>query len=295
MRIQLENMPDQKPSEASLRFRLLYLKFQKYFISLPIVILALLNIGVFAFAATLAVRIFVFDHESYVRALQGLTETYVNFESYRATHQPQPLNVLEVGVIPHVIRGGGTASHDFYAHIENPNPTWLVLFTYRFASGDFQSSERSGFILPGEETYIADLGISLPTILRSASVEITNVRYQNASDYEKRKVRDANFQISNVQFLQGDGGVFSKTLFTFQNLGAASFWQVPFVVVLFSGNEVVGVNVASLEKVLSLEKRNVDLTWFEELPYVSFTRIVPQVNLYDKSVYYNPFLPSPKL
>lgn len=184
---------------------------------------------------------------------------------------------------------------DFLAEAINPNTDWWTSFTYQFNVAGEMTTPRAGFILPGQRLYLGEFGFTPQTEgAKSGVLVVNNIRWhrldpaQVGGDYPAWRDRRDQFRTDDVQFhadqLEGVQRV-SRSSFTFVNPSAYGFWQVPLIVVLKrSGNRVAATSVV-LDRVLPGESRLVNIDWFERLPGVTETEVIPMVNVIDDSVY----------
>lgn len=190
---------------------------------------------------------------------------------------------------------------DFLVPLINANEQWWVDFTYQFNVSGELTPMRSGFLLPGEKSYVGEFGFAPKTQgARSGVLVVDNIRWhrldptQVGDDFGAWLERRKQFRVEDVQFapVGGTGNAAgSRSHFTFINPSAYGFWNVKLYIVLKRGTATVGATTLTLDRVLSGERRSVDADWFETLPSVTDTEIVPVVNYLDDSVY----LPSGEL
>ena len=192
---------------------------------------------------------------------------------------------------------------DFIIQATNPNKEWWASFTYQFNVSGEQTPARSGFILPGQRLYLGEFGFKPKTKgVRSGVLTVDNLRWhrldpgQVGADFEEWVSRRNQFRMDDVTFSEvggtsGSTGAAStasrtsRTSFTFVNPSAYGFWSVRLYVVLKRGSAPVAATTITLDHVKSGEERPVQIDWFEKLPSVTETEIVPVVNFLDTSQY----------
>jgi hypothetical protein len=121
-------------------------------------------------------------------------------------------------------------------------------------------------------------------------------------DYTAWLERRNQFRANDVTFVSDAGPVpsavtsgttrtvtgargFSRTSFTFENPTAYGFWKVRLYVVLKRASSRVAATSIDIEPVRAGESRPVNIDWFERLPSVTETEIVPVVNFLDRDAY----------
>jgi hypothetical protein len=184
---------------------------------------------------------------------------------------------------------------DFLIPVRNPNKDWWAEFTYRFNVSGEQTPERSGFILPEEQTYLGEFGFKPKTPgARSGVLSVSNLRWHRNdpkivdSDYPawaKRRLMFATEDMKYASDLSIAGKTYSRSSFTFVNPSAYGYWSVKLYVILKRAASPVAATSITVEKVKAGEKRPVTIDWFERLTAVTDTEVVPVVNIYDSSAY----------
>jgi hypothetical protein len=184
---------------------------------------------------------------------------------------------------------------DLLVPVANPNTQWMAEFTYRFNVSGELTPARSGFLLPGEKTYLGEFGFSQKTPgARTGALTVDNLKWRRldpnmvGSDYASWVARRSAFQISDIKqssTVAIGGKSVLRTSFTFSNPTAYGYWNVDLYVVLKRGDVPVAANKITLSNVASGETRPVALDWFEQLPQVTDTEVVPVVNYLDSSAY----------
>jgi len=206
----------------------------------------------------------------------------------RALIEPQSLEIGTVSIL-----SGGKGKYDLSAKVSNQNPAWRTEFDYNFVADGKALPVRHGFILPNEEKLLINLGAESTARIRSASIEISNLRWSRVdaheiSDYEAWSSERLNFVFENVKFSPAvitDGITVSRVTFNARNLTAYSFWDVGFYIFLYRGSSLVTINYITLEEFISGQTRQVEVSWFESLPTVTQVKVVPEVNIFDPKVY----------
>lgn len=193
---------------------------------------------------------------------------------------------------------------DFAIPVHNPNSDWWVEFTYHFNVSGEQTPSRSGYLLPGEKSYLGEFGFKPKTAgMRSGVLTVDNnsIRWHRidralvGADYPAWLARRNQFRADNKTFTadsvtapvsgSATNQRFSRTSFDFVNPSAYGFWQVKLYIVLKRAGSTVAVTSITLDRVLPGETRPVNVDWFERLPSITETEVIPVVNFLDTSAY----------
>jgi hypothetical protein len=184
---------------------------------------------------------------------------------------------------------------DMIVPIHNSNEQWYAKFTYRFNVSGELTPVQSGFILPGQSSYLGAFGFAPEKAgARTASLTVDNIRWMRldpslvGADYDAWIARRDAFEISNVTYdanLRVGSNSISRTSFTFRNPTAYGYWEVGVYIILKRGDAPAASNFIKLTNVRPGETRQINADWFEELPTISDTEIVPVVNFLDDSAY----------
>lgn len=184
---------------------------------------------------------------------------------------------------------------DMIVPVYNPNEVWWASFTYRFNVSGELTDAQSGFLLPGERTYLGVFGY-LPEKAggRSAVLTVDNVQWhrvdprQVGANYEEWVSARNGFEYKDVAFEQDlviGGRRVSRTSFDLANTSAYGYWNLGLIVVLKRNEAPIAATYTTLDKLKAGETRSVNIDWFETLPAATETEIVPHVNYLDDSVY----------
>lgn len=277
-----------KTKDKSLRnfnFGLWFLENRKKFFIGVIVFLGLLSVVLYS--------IFFYNLYDYIRytpeerqALQELSEVNVNLNPGRLAID------LEVGKSQFFFHND---RYDFIAQVKNPNENFFSYINYCFVSGDLELFCSSAILFPGEEKYIVDLAVDLEArpnnlefVIKNKNWERVNVRtYPNWKNYYSERL---NFSISDIKFeiiRPTDLGLKSTNNLSFeiQNNSPYNFWEVPLDIIMFYRGNIVGVNKYNISEFMSLESKNVNLSWSNSLSQVDDTKVIPNLNILQEENY----------
>lgn len=202
------------------------------------------------------------------------------------------LTPASLSVADTLLFGGREDKYDLGAEIANSNEAVWAEFEYQFIGGNFETKPVKDFILPKSRKFLLQLGFDASARPVNARLVFKSFTWHRLSrhdypDYEKYKNDHLAMTASEVTFGHStlSGGALNQVAFTLTNFSAYHFWQVPVEIILFRGDQVVGFNLATLEKLRSLEARATTVTWAEGLPAVTRVDVQPDVNILDPGIY----------
>ncbi|MEK7606792.1 MAG: hypothetical protein AAB444_01170 [Patescibacteria group bacterium] len=179
---------------------------------------------------------------------------------------------------------------DVVSQVENRNPGWLARFHSRVLLGD-QVSEADDFLLPGNTKYIF---ASFPSARGAPSFNITDVRWERVTpadaegDATAFVAARANFAIEKAEFLPPAEGLPSRVGFEAVNQAAYSFWEPRFIVLLWRGSSLAGIQRTVMNQFRAGERRSVEINLIDRLTAVSRVEVIPDVNVFDSAAYMPP-------
>jgi len=186
---------------------------------------------------------------------------------------PKPLKITDAKAI-----SDGNSKYDLISGLSNPNSDWLATFNYQFISSD-TTYKYDGFILPGQEKYLMDLGLDSPV----ANLQIINLDWTRVEEFEPIYNQRYQFEISNEEFTAGakagDPNVLS---FDITNHSAYSYWSVGIQAFLYAGSNITSANYIAVEQLKAGETRTVNLHWNNQLPRINDLEIIADVNILDQ-------------
>lgn len=182
--------------------------------------------------------------------------------------------------------------YDLAVDVSNPNADWWAEFNYRFNLSGEQTPLKNGFILPAGQSVLTELGFSPQTRGGpAAQLVVENIFWhrvdpaQVGASYTDYAAKVFKVSFENVQFTSdliiGTQRI-NRTSFDVVNRGSYGYWTLGLAVKLYRGSQILAVNQITLQRVSPGETRHVDLDWFESLPAVTKTEIIPIVNLLDR-------------
>lgn len=194
---------------------------------------------------------------------------------------------------------GTEGRRDLLTEITNPNKDWWAEFDYQFKFGEESTPLRKGYILPGGQRYLTEVGWKSPTGGATGVPEfvVNNLAWHRVDPAKVE--RDYNeFAATRLQ-LHADQPTYSNNLkvgnqtvgqtnFNLQNGSAYGFWSVDLTVVLFRNNAPVAVTQLNQTSVKPGESRSISINWFDNLTGISNTVVQANVNILDPNVFLPP-------
>lgn len=210
-----------------------------------------------------------------------------------ASHGPALVSAvqqLELGGVE-LIRTGDVT--DVIARVRNPNPDWRARFSYSIGMGDKTITISNGFLLPLEErpffhSVRGGSGEAIFTIERLRWHRIDTHEIVDFVSWQKERLQ---FEINDVRFIPSliEGkGIVSRAQFTVVNTTGYGYYAPTFLVVLYQGSRVVGIQSVVLNELKSGQVRPVEVSWFDRVSAVSKVEVLPVIDILDPGVYLKP-------
>jgi len=248
-----------------------------------IVILIVANIILISFNLYIVINNLVIGGPNYDKILTTLINPNPNFASLRENKLPSGLQVSNLKTL------AGSKGFDIIVDVINPNSKWTATFDYQFSLGDKLTSNKKGFILPGEKKMIFDLGVENGNLANN--VILTNIKWDKEINFLKLSQERLRFDISDSKFIPsaelgiGDKISVNRVTFNVANQSAYNFANVNFIVLLNVSNQVVAINQVSSGNFFSGQIKTLESTFFQKLPKIESVQIVPEVNILDPNVF----------
>ena len=185
--------------------------------------------------------------------------------------------------------------YDMAVEILNPNEQWWAEFSYRFSLSGELTPQRTGYILPTSKRIVTELGFT-PTSRggKNATLAVENVRWHRVdpqfvgasyTDFAKKRLMLAFENITYDTGITFGSTHVGQTSFTLVNNASYGFWSTDLIIRLYRGNAPVAITKIGVEKLKPGERRPMQVIWTDNLPGITKTEIIPQVNLLDPKAY----------
>lgn len=249
---------------------------------IKIIIIILSTIAAFFIVYALYGYFYYFTFGREQERIMDETAANIDIAAYRAINTTKPLEVLAVKAIS----SGG--NYDLVAKIKNPNPKHYASINYCFILGTDQKC-GSSFVLPSEEKIIILPKQLTSEAVNNVSFKTDNINWQKLNahyipDWEIYKKDHLNFTVRDVKS-STYGNNLNYLEFNVSNDSAYSYYEVPFNIVIRSGDNIIAINRYIVADFNSRENRNVRLYWPEINSYGDTIDIIPDLNITNDNIY----------
>ncbi len=230
--------------------------------------------------------VFLLGYTDQQKLERSLTAS-INYTGIQPHFAAQPVQVVSTHVF-----SSGNNKYDLVAELVNPNSNFLIQFDYYFVVSGIKTKMQKTFLLPGESRLAASLGVG-DVGSESPVIVLENIQYKRISnhaiaspiDYQRYRL---NFQVTDFVFsksLAQEGNNADAVQFKLTNNSPYNYILPNFYVALLQNGQLVGVLPLQLDRINSLEVKDVDLRSFAQNLNISEIAIYPIINVYDDSVY----------
>jgi hypothetical protein len=216
----------------------------------------------------------------------GMQVDKAGFVAAKQRSSPRELSVMETFSL-----AGGDGKVDYVARVKNPNSGWSAELDYAFLLGSAESKRETGYVLPGEETFLIsygapDAGGSAPTF-RAKEIRWMRVSPHKVGPYAPFAAARLRFDVGVPQqtFVDFGGKRITKTTFMVTNRSSYSYWHVPLIVSLSAGGAPLAIQTVALLELKAGESRPVEASWYADVPPGTIPTVTPHVNLFDAANY----------
>jgi len=236
---------------------------------------------------------FFFIYSSYHYVVYFLTgKTEIQTETLVSS----PRNLIKEMTFEDIKIFKNIESSDLAIKIKNSNDNFQADFQYCFEINGQETACGTSFIFPQEDKYILALNQNKINSTDAVLFKIKDIFW---SRINKRVIPDwnefysdhLNFLVENIEFSGASQSGLSEKInlnslqFNVSNNTPFSYYEVPFNILLFSGNGLVGVHRYFLDNFISGEKREIRISWPDNLESVAKVEIVPDLNITDDTVF----------
>jgi len=208
----------------------------------------------------------------------------------------QQISAQDLKYYPVKILRSTDGKYDLIAEIQNPNQKWWAEFDYYFLVGGKEYGHDTGFILPGEVKYLMALAQEFrgkPTVAKLVIKDISWSRINQHKITNWPDFRDShlNIVVEDIKFTPASQSNLSEKVslnqlqFSAINKTAYNYWDVGFIILLYSGPNIVNVNKYSISDFMSGEKRQIQASWSGKIGRVDSVEVIPEINIMDDDIY----------
>lgn len=233
-----------------------------------------------------------FIREGSFGTMAASTNQNYNWAAYHSSRQPMPVKNS-----PPQFFLLGSKRYNLMAVVENPNDNWAITqLDYTFIINGQSLEKQTAFINPGERRLLTKMGYGAEAGINKIEIKIDNIKwYRIANDLPSInfEIKEAKFQAATRETVEDKTfDVPARVTWTAKNLSLFNFWSVSWQVVLMSGAKIVAVNELNTTDFLSLESRELEVVWLNDLPRVTTVEVYPILNKLDsdnfKDLYIEP-------
>jgi len=231
--------------------------------------------------------LFLTYRKAYNQMLNDLTQDKIDYLAIHKHNQPLPLTIQNKTIITLPIKG----EYDLVAEAENQDSRWIIKnFEYKFVWSGGESDSNRTFFLPSEKKYLFVLNQKIKNLPKNFQIKIVKISYQRV----RPKMRKKLSILSQLKFRKV---IFSPTMranqkiipaqikFQAINQSAYSFWQVNAIISIYQGSRIINLTIYPLRNWRADEKRNIEINLSLPLTSVTSIKIIPEINILDKSVF----------
>ncbi|MBT4849595.1 hypothetical protein HON36_01960 [Candidatus Parcubacteria bacterium] len=237
-------------------------------LAVVLIIYVILAINTIAYASS----------DSYASQLTRI-ETQTDWATYHQQRKPMELNRLFTKYL-----SLGEGKYNFVTFLENPNTDWAAIeIEYEFTINGQSLGIEKTFLNPGETRLVVRFGYEDRGTVSNLDVNIIGTkwrRFENDVPIINWDIKNAEYTpTSNVAVGSDDSLVIPANVkWQAQNLSVYDFWEVDFIIAVFNGENLVGVNKYKARDFMSLEDREMEVFWTTSLSRINKIEVWPVLN-----------------
>lgn len=243
-----------------------------------VIVLIAIDIFIIVFVFTNSI-IFLMGISKQNQLMVAIAAEYVDYQAIREQNKPQSLEVVST-----IALLAPNNKYDLISLVRNNNKNWaMTAVNFRFIINGTETDLITDFILPDSEKYLTALGVGESGLSESAdiSMEIVGVEWKRV--VHPKQVKTDVFIVENIEYSPSvvNGLTIYRVRADIVNSGYKSYWKTKFVVVLYSGEKIVGINYVYFDSFNAGELRSLYTQWELVPSTVSGLVILPDFNLLD--------------
>lgn len=226
------------------------------------------------------------------KEFEGKLTEFENYGEIQKQFSPEQLIINSTNIFP-----GGENKFDLVSEVKNPNLRFLAKLKYYYIIGGATTTLQEMVLLPGEENFIAALGVDGSGLEGSnALLQIVDLEWERLSPHVYKNPQEwqnerLNFEVGDFSFsnqmTQSELKV-NRIFFILKNSSPFSFKEPKFYIALYDNETLVGIMHLQTPDFRSLEEKKIDLRNFVANLQVQSVKVFPLINLYDQSIYLQP-------
>jgi len=239
--------------------------------------------GLFVFGEYL-----IFGYTDREVMIEEMSKSYINFNQIKTRYQPKELTVGKP-----VSFSSTEGRYNFMVEVTNPNDRWIADVKYSFAYGSGETKHAMMSIFPMQELPLVVLGHEEATRPRNIHFTLHDVTWKRINphevfDPEKFMNQRLQFDVGSFNFVPADHarGIVSHIIsFEITNNSLYSYWDPSFCVLFMDRGQIVGVDKIIIEQFRAGEVREIEINSTLDQLRVTEVKVIPIINLFDKTVY----------
>ncbi len=209
----------------------------------------------------------------------AMAQSPIDYTAIRESSRPKSLEIVNTAALPNA-----NSNYDLIAQINNPNKDWVVeSIKYNFVINGQPTDSLTDFIMPNSDKYLTMLSVPLTSEQNSIALtmEIKEINWSRVPDINKLVSFDFSFENINYSSYIANKLTIHNVEAEVINNGFKGFWQTRFIVILYSGDKIAGVNYVYYDEFKAGAKQSLKSQWnYLSLPVTSVV-ILPDMDLTD--------------
>jgi len=220
------------------------------------------------------------ETDAHIAMTKLLSTDLIDYDNFNEEIRPNDLKILKNDLV-----SSGQGLYDIMTRVSNNNSGWIIeSIDYRFIIDGQLTEIQQTHILPNQNKLLIYFNYPSSTTPKNIKLDIVDKKWQKIKDTRRVDIYQA-IQITNEKFNLADDGT-GRAEWEIKNNSAYSFWSIGFQVLLYGGShELAAVNYLQTEKIPSMAVRNYSVGWYHRLPSIFEVEIIPDVNVYQDSVF----------
>lgn len=186
--------------------------------------------------------------------------------------------------------------YDMFINIENQNPSHSLEFDYFFMNNGVRIEGGKNFALPKQAKFLLSLNKDIDGSVKNLTFHLENLKWARINphiypDWDDFRNKRLAIMTSEIEFTPGSANKITEKLelnnldFKTTNNTAFNYRDVNYVILLYSGGEIVGVTKYTLDSLGSEKTEKISIVWPGDLGRVNDIVIYPEINILDEDVY----------
>lgn len=249
-----------------------------------IIFLILINVWFWGYTFYGLFDYFIVSYNREKQAETQLVQGGINWVAINRANSPQPLAIGSPRIT------ADRQATDFVIQIQNSNDDWLAVFHYSMILGE-EIKTGEDFILPGTTKYLFNTfrqGRGAPNFA------VNDVKWQRITTRQIEGDLVAflsdrlNFSFDDIRNVPSAQNMPGWIEFQVINKSAYSFWQGRFIILLWRGDNLVGIDSVIMDRLQAGETRQASVSLLNHSSVFSKIEIVPDINVLDAGVFMPP-------